>query len=122
MGVNSDALGDGSALSALRKLVDALGIRLVSVSVGVSDATVIRGWLADAQLPDDDPLLAARIETLDRFVETVGDLYSIAVVARLLRSAQPDLDDRSPMVVIADAQSRSDLGAVLACAQNIVRG
>jgi len=50
-------------------------------------------------------------------VRALGSVYSVAVAARFLRSANPQLGDEAPLLVLARAEDGPAIGPVLAAAR-----
>lgn len=82
-------------------LLDAIGPRFTAAGVGVRDARTIRRWRDDRIEPRDHDE-QARLQLLFRIAYAITLVYGRASVATsFLRSANPQLDDEAPLVLLA---------------------
>lgn len=82
-------------------LLDAIGPRFTAASIGVRDARTVRRWRNDRVEPRDHDE-QARLQLLFRIVYAITLVYGRASVATsFLRSANPQLDDEAPLVLLA---------------------
>ena len=82
-------------------LLDEIGPRFTAASIGVRDARTIRRW-RDERMEPRDHEEQARLQLLFRIVYAIVLTYGRAGVATgFLRSANPQLDDQAPLVLLA---------------------
>ncbi|HEV7146093.1 MAG TPA: hypothetical protein VGN48_03750 [Pedococcus sp.] len=83
-------------------LLEEIGPRFTAASLGVSDARTLRRWRDEQAVPRDHDE-QARLALLFRIVHAIVGVYGQAsVAAGFLRSANPQLDDEAPLVVLAE--------------------
>lgn len=81
-------------------LLDHLGERITTVGVGLADARQVRSWSGETANPHPDR--EQRLRLLYRAARCVIEAYSDQTAQAWLRSANPQLDDSPPLLVIAD--------------------
>jgi hypothetical protein len=88
---------------------------LLAVVVGVPSVRVIDAWVAGTAAPDpaQERLLRAAYEV----VQTLLPWEAAATIRAWFAGMNPELDDRSPALVLAE-----DLAAVLRAAHAIIAG
>lgn len=99
-------------------LLEAIGPRFTAAGVGVRDARTIRRW-RDERIEPRDHEERARLQLLFRISYAITLAYGRGSVATsFLRSANPQLDDEAPLVLLAqhpaDAVQRPLLAATRA--------
>lgn len=82
-------------------LLDRIGPRYTAVGLGLSDARQIKAWRDEGTSPRE-AAVGARLTTLAQAVRAIEIVYSADTAAAFLRSANPDLDDQPPLLVLAD--------------------
>ena len=82
-------------------LLESIGPRYTAVGVGLSDARQIKMWRDTGSGPRE-AAVAARLTTLAQVVRAIEIAYSADTAAAFLRSANPDLEDQPPLLVLAD--------------------
>lgn len=82
-------------------LLDSIGPRYTAVGLGLSDARQIKVWRDQGSAPRE-VAVGARLTTLAQAVRAIEIAYSADTAAAFLRSANPDLDDQPPLLVLAD--------------------
>ena len=83
-------------------LLDQIGPRFTAAGVGVRDARTVSRW-RDEQTEPRDHEEQARLQLLFRIAYAVTLVYGRASVATsFLRSANPQLDDEAPLLVMAN--------------------
>lgn len=103
-------------------LLEHLGPRFTAAALGVSDARTLRRW-RDEQLTPRDHDEQARLALLFRIVHAVVGVYGQAsVAASFLRSANPQLDDEAPLVMLADGDPLEVQKPVLAALRAFLEG
>lgn len=95
-------------------LLDALGPRMTTAALGLQEANAVRQYArGEAALSAD---CERRLRLLYRVTRMIADTYSGPVAQAFLRGSNPELDDQSPLLVIAqrpvDAAADEVLGAV----------
>lgn len=82
-------------------LLQSIGPRFTAAGVGVRDARTVRRW-RDERVEPRDHDEQARLQLLFRIVYAITLVYGRASVATsFLRSANPQLDDEAPLVLLA---------------------
>lgn len=103
-------------------LLDHIGPRFTAASLGVADARTLRRWRDDHAVPRDHDE-QTRLALLFRIVHAIVDVYGQAsVAAGFLRSANPQLDDEAPLVVLADGDPMEVQKALLAALRAFLEG
>jgi hypothetical protein len=83
-------------------LLDHIGPRFTAASLGISDARTLRRW-RDEQAEPRDHVEALRLQLLFRMVYAIVSVYGKGTIAAgFLRSANPQLDDEAPLIILAD--------------------
>ena len=82
-------------------LLDRIGPRDTAVGLGLSDARQIKAW-RDKHASPRESAVADRLTLLAQIVRAIEIAYSAETAAAFLRSANPDLDDQPPLLVLAD--------------------
>lgn len=82
-------------------LLDTLGPRYATVGLGLADARQVKAWRDFGTTPREGAV-ADRLILLTQVTRAISRAYSSDTAAAFLRSANPDLEDRSPLLVIAD--------------------
>lgn len=86
-------------------LLEHLGERITTVGVGLADARQVRSWSRDIANPHPDR--EQRLRLLYRAARCVIEAYSDHTAQAWLRSANPQLDDAPPLLVIADSDDQT---------------
>jgi hypothetical protein len=83
-------------------LLEAIGPRFTAAGVGVSDARTLRRW-RDGSTEPRDHAERDRLQLLFRIAYVISLVYGgrASVAASFRRSANPQLDDQSPLVLLA---------------------
>ena len=103
-------------------LLDAIGPRFTAASIGVRDARTVRRW-RDEQLEPRDHDEQARLQLLFRIVYAITLVYGRASVATgFLRSANPQLDDQAPLVLLAGESIETVQRRLLAATRAFLEG
>jgi hypothetical protein len=103
-------------------LLDAIGPRFTAASIGVSDARTVRRW-RDERLEPRDQQELARLQLLFRIVYAITLVYGRAsVAAAFLRSANPQLDDEAPLVLLANGSVDTVQRRLLAATRAFLEG
>jgi hypothetical protein len=85
-------------------LLDTIGPRNTTVGLGLADARQIKAWRDRGTSPREGAV-TDRLTLLAQVTRAITLAYSPDTAAAFLRSANPDLEDRSPLLVIADNES-----------------
>ncbi len=103
-------------------LLDAIGPRFTAAGIGVRDPRTVRRWRDERLEPRDQGELA-RLQLLFRIVYAITLVYGRAsVAAAFLRSANPQLDDESPLVLLATEPVDSVQRRLLAATRAFLEG
>ncbi len=117
---HKDVVNDPAAQKA-SYLLDALGPRITSAALGLADARQVKRWAVENIEPREHAV-ALRLDVVYWVVRALAPVYSPAVAARFLRSANPQLGDEAPLVVLARAEDAKAIGPVLAAARAFLEG
>ena len=82
-------------------LLDTIGPRYTAVGLGMSDARQVKVWRDEGTAPRERAV-AERLSLLAQATRAIARSYSGDTAAAFLRASNPDLEDRSPLLVIAD--------------------
>lgn len=86
-------------------LLRTVGPRIAAAALGLSDARQLKRWAATGDKEPREHDVAARLDALYWIVQAIMGCYSAAVAARFLRSANPQLDDEAPLIVLGAAET-----------------
>jgi hypothetical protein len=103
-------------------LLRTVGPRIAAAAIGLSDARQLKRWAAEDGREPRQHHVAARLDALYWVVRAVADGYSAGVAARFLRSANPQLDDEAPLVVLASGEDQEAIRRVLVSARAFLEG
>lgn len=104
-----------------RYLLDAIGARFTTAALGLQDARTVRRWRDDRVAPREHDV-AGRLVILYRVTRSISDVYTPAVATAFLRSANPQLEDTSPLMLLRDGDPDDVQKAVLAAARAFLEG
>lgn len=82
-----------------RYVIDALGPRLVTASLGLRDGRTVPSWSAGGPIKSE--VAAHRLQILFRVTYAVAEAFSPSVAAAFLRGTNPALGDQAPLAVLA---------------------
>jgi hypothetical protein len=85
----------------VRYLQDVLGVRLTALLAGVADTQMLSGWVSEELRPD--PVAERRLRDAFRIAELLLQEESPQAVRSWFLGMNPELDDRSPALALADA-------------------
>ena len=103
-------------------LLETIGPRFTAASIGVRDARTVRRW-RDERLEPRDHEEQARLQLLFRIVYAITLVYGRAsVVTGFLRSANPQLDDQAPLVLLASEPAEAVQRQLLAATRAFLEG
>jgi uncharacterized protein (DUF2384 family) len=103
-----------------RWLLDHLGQRITTVALGLADASVVRRYAKDQVRPPVER--EARLRLLFRVSRMVADAYDDDTARAFLMGANPQLGDRSPLLVIADDPPEVAGPEVIGAARALLQG
>jgi hypothetical protein len=109
------------AAEQARWLLEHLGPKFTAAGVGVSDARTVRRW-RDEQIPPRDHAEEGRLRLLFRIGQTIHTVYGDRVTASFLRSANPQLEDESPLVILASGDPDETQKPILAALRAFLEG
>lgn len=95
-------------------LLKTVGPRITAASLGLSDTRQLKRWAADEHAEPREQNVATRLDALYWVVRAIVGPYSAPVAARFLRSANPQLDDEAPLIVLRSAEDPEAIRRVLA--------
>ncbi len=102
-------------------LLDTIGARFTTAALGLQDARTVRRW-RDEQIAPREHDVAGRLTILYRLTRCIADVYTPAVATALLRSANPQLDDTSPLMLLRDGDPEEVQRPLLAAARAFLEG
>jgi uncharacterized protein (DUF2384 family) len=103
-------------------LLDTIGPRFTAAGVGVSDARTVRRWRDDHTEPRDHTE-HARLQLLFRIAYAITLVYGTgSVTTSFLRSANPQLDDQAPLVLLATSDPDETQRSLLAATRAFLEG
>lgn len=110
------------AWDQVRWLLDVIGPRFTAAGVGVTDARTVRRW-RDERTEPRDHTEHARLQLLFRIAYAITLVYGTgSVTTSFLRSANPQLDDEAPLVVLARSDPDESQRPLLAATRAFLEG
>ncbi len=103
-------------------LLQTVGPRIAVAALSLSDARQVKRWAAEDELEPREHDVAARLDALYWIVRAIAGCYSPAVAARFLRSANPQLDDQAPLIVLRAATDPDEIRRVLVATRAFLEG
>lgn len=103
-------------------LLRSVGPRIATAALGLSDARQLKRWAAEPGTAPREHVVELRLDALYRIARAIASVYSDAVAARFLRSANPQLGDESPLAVLAAATTSQEITRVLAAGRAFLEG
>jgi hypothetical protein len=97
-------------------LLDHVGPRIASAALGMSDARQLKRWRAGEVEPRAHDV-ALRLPLLFRIAWAVSSVFGDRTAALFLRSANPQLNDEAPLMVLRDNPPEEVQGQLLAATQ-----
>lgn len=101
-----------------RHVYGALGGRLAAASLGLKDTRTLQSWARGGAIKSLDH--ERRLQLLYRVTTAVERVYSSSVAAAFLRGSNPRLDDRAPMLFIAEGPGPEGEAEVLAAVEALL--
>ena len=102
-------------------LLATIGARFTTAAVGLQDARTVRRW-RDEQIEPREHDVAGRLAILYRLTRSVAEVYTPAVAAAFLRSANPQLEDSSPLMLLRDGDPNEVQKPLFAAARAFLEG
>ena len=102
-------------------LAQTIGTRFTTAGIGLADARTVRRWVEDRTEPREHEVVA-RLNILYRVTRAIADVYTPAVAMAFLRSANPQLDDESPLLLLREGDPDQVQRPLLAAARAFVEG
>jgi len=84
-------------------LLSSIGPRYTAVGLGLSDARQIKAWRDGLGSPRENSV-EQRLHLLASVTRAISRVYSSDTAAAFLYSANPDLNDRPPVLVIGEEE------------------
>lgn len=103
-----------------RWLLDHLGQRITTAGLGLRDASVTRRYARGEVHPPQER--EARLRLLYRVARTIAEAYDAATARAFLTGSNPQLSDRSPLLVIADDPTDRAGPEVIGAARALLHG
>ena len=100
-------------------LLETVGARITTAALGLADARPLYKW-RDGQVDHPRSDAVTRLRALYRVVWAISEAYSPTVAAAFLRGSNPQLDDKAPLIVLADGEPSG--AAVIAAARAFLEG
>lgn len=104
-----------------RFLLETVGPRVTAAALGLRDARQVRRWSDEGGEPREQ-VVSARLPVLFRITFALAAVYGGAAAALFLRSANPQLDDEAPLLVLRASEGDEGHRAVLAAARAFLEG
>jgi hypothetical protein len=117
---HKDVVKDAAAEKATY-LLESIGPRITSAALGLADARQVKRWAAENLEPREHAVVL-RLDAVYWVVRALAPVYSASVAARFMRSANPQLGDEAPLVVLARADDERAISPVLAAARAFLEG
>ena len=95
-----------------------LGGRLAAAALGLKDTRTLQSWARGGVIKGADH--EHRLQLLYRVTTAIERVYSPAVAAAFLRGSNPMLDNRAPMLLIADSSAFEAETQVVAAAEALL--
>jgi hypothetical protein len=95
-----------------------LGGRLAAAALGLKDTRTLQSWGRGG--PIKDSAQEYRLQLLYRVTAAIEKVHTPAVAAAFLRGSNPLLDDRAPMLLIADEPTPEAEAQVMAAAEALL--
>jgi hypothetical protein len=102
-------------------LLETIGGRFTTAALGLQDARTVRRW-CDEQLGPREHDVSGRLAILYRLVRAISDVYSPSVATAFLRSANPQLDDTAPLMLLREGDPDDVQRPLLAAARALLEG
>ena len=104
------------------RLLQVIGPRFTAAGVGVRDARTVRRW-RDEGVDPRDYAEQQRLRLLFRIVEAISGVYGRgSAAAGFLRSANPQLDDQAPIVLLGTGDPDKIQQELLAATRAFLEG
>lgn len=103
-------------------LLKTVGPRITAAALGLADARQLKRWAADETAEPREHSVGLRLDALFWIVRAIVPVYSPAVAARFLRSANPQLHDEAPLVVLRAAEDEEAVNRVLVATRAFLEG
>lgn len=100
-------------------LLDVIGARSLAVGLGMADARPLYQW-RDGRTPPRRVEVNDRLRALYRATRMVAESYGANAASVFVRSANPQLDDRSVLTVLADEPDGE--ARIVAAARTLLEG
>jgi hypothetical protein len=98
-----------------------VGPRVTAAALGLSDARPLKQWVTGMTGPKTASV-AERLRITFRIVYAITGAYSGATAAAFLRSANPQLDDRSPLTLLREQPTEEAERELLATTRAFLEG
>jgi hypothetical protein len=103
-------------------LLDTIGARFTAAAVGLGDARTLRRWRDGSTAPRDH-LEQDRLQLLYRIARAITLVYDRpSVAASFLRSANPQLDDQAPLMLLAGGDTAEVQRQLLSATRAFLEG
>jgi hypothetical protein len=90
-----------SAMQQTTWLLDHVGPRITAAALGLADARQLKKWRIGETEPRSHQV-TLRLAVLFRVAWAISSVYSDRTAALFLRSANPQLNDEAPLMVLRD--------------------
>ena len=102
-------------------LLSHVGSRLTAAALGLKDARPLRSWLTGESGPKS-AAVAERLRILFRVAYAITGVYGGRTASAFIRSANPQLDNESPLVLLRADDPASVEGKLLSATRAFVEG
>jgi len=104
-----------------RFLLETIGPRVTAASLGLADARPLKLWLTGDVGPKS-AVVGERLRVVFRVVYSIAGMYSGATAATFLRSANPQLDDQSPLMLLREKPIEEVEAQIISATRALLEG
>jgi len=101
-------------------LLSSIGGRRTAASLGLRAVRPVKGWANGTEVKQS--AVEHKLRVLYRVTSSISEVYSSDTAAAFLQSTNPQLDDRSPLAVLATSAPEDGERAVLAATRALLEG
>jgi hypothetical protein len=102
-------------------LLTTIGPRVTAASLGLADARPLKLWVTGDAGPKS-AVVAERLRVVFRIVYAIAAMYTGNTAATFLRSANPQLDDQSPLMLLREQPVEAVEAQLLGATRALLEG
>jgi hypothetical protein len=110
-----------TAASKAEWLLANLGPRITAAALGLADARQPRRW-RDEYITPREEAVGTRLTVLFQIAYAISLVYGPATAALFVRSANPQLDDQAPLVVLRETDPEAAQALLAAATRSFLEG